>query len=397
MSWRIESNVVRGEIDNRTQGRVEGRVWLAGRSDPLVLHLIGNCHIDSAGCLLVFSNQAPKFDSSVTLASEQIDVVGDITAARKVRVIDGDDTVKVGKKLPEHLTNSLYVKWFSEADGRVVIESADYEISVSEPAWRMSPEEEAQQHQANADAMQSFVDRLTGKPDAREEAAYEGAPQDEFEWELFLRASNRRAAKLGELMEKYHDSPERDLLIARAMGWKEIEEMLTAGPASDTEEEHGIGEVPEIFDFSATEDPAAKGSSEVPAKEENFAESDAIDNDPLRHPLVAGLIERSSRLVKLVGDMRDQDVEEMVAGFIATGPKVAGALGSVMRGWDEELNGLAVARLKRAMSELSRALNAASRLKEKNVELPFSIDEWVTEMLTLREEILSLMDQFRGR
>jgi hypothetical protein len=79
------------------------------------------------------------------------------------------------------------------------------------------------------------------------------------------------------------------------------------------------------------------------------------------------------------------------------GPKVAGALGSVMSGWDEELNGLAVAKLKRAMGELSRALNAASRLKQRNVELPFSIDEWVSEMLKVREELLILMDKFRGK
>jgi len=45
----------------------------------------------------------------------------------------------------------------------------------------------------------------------------------------------------------------------------------------------------------------------------------------------------------------------MVSGFMIVGPKVAGALGSVMSGWDEELNGLAVAKLKRAMVELSRA------------------------------------------
>ena len=42
MAWRIENNVVRGGIDNRTPGRVEGKVWLAGRDDPLILRLAGN-------------------------------------------------------------------------------------------------------------------------------------------------------------------------------------------------------------------------------------------------------------------------------------------------------------------------------------------------------------------
>ncbi|HEX7194232.1 MAG TPA: hypothetical protein VF207_04625 [Chthoniobacterales bacterium] len=394
MAWRIEDNVVRGEIDNRTPGRVEGRVWLTGRSDPLVLRLTGNCHIDLAGCRLMFSNPAPKPDSGITLASDQSGVVGDITAACKVRVIEGFDydAIKAGKRLPEHLANSLYVEWFSDANGRVVIETTQYEISVSEPVWRMSPEEEAQQHKANAEAMQSFMDRLMGTPDAREEAAYEGAPKDEFEWELFLRASDRRVTKLGELMEKYHDSPDRDRLIARAMGWTEIEELLAAEAESDIEEQ------PEITDLAADEDPgAAGGELKVSADEEGLAEFEAIDDNPMQHPLVAGLLERSTTLMKLAEDKRDQDLEEMVASFIAVGPKVAGALGSVMRGWDEELGGLAVAKLKRAMGELSRALNAASRLKQKNAELPFAIDDWVTEMLKIRQELLLLMNQFRGK
>jgi hypothetical protein len=372
MAWRIEDSAVRGEIDNRTRGSVEGRVWLAGRSDPLVLRLAGNCHGDLAGCRLVFSNPAPKPDSGLTLASDQSGVVGDITASHKVRVIEGFDyeAIKAGKKLPEHMANAVYVEWFSETDGRVVIESARYEIRVTEPVWRMSPEGEAQQHRANADAMQSYVDRLTGNGDSREEAAYQGAPKDEFEWEPFLRASGRRAMKLGELMEKYRDSPGRDRLIAKAMGWKEIEEMLAAEWKPDTDDEA------EMAGLFGDEDPLAEGeTSEPSAGQEDFTESDAIEDDPLRHPLVADLLERSTALMELAEDRHDQDLEEMFAGFLTVGPKVAGALGSVISGWDEELNGLAVAKLKRAMGELSRALNAASRLKQRNVELPFSINE----------------------
>jgi hypothetical protein len=32
--------------------------------------------------------------------------------------------------------------------------------------------------------MESFLDRVTGAPDAREEAACNGVPKDEFEWEF---------------------------------------------------------------------------------------------------------------------------------------------------------------------------------------------------------------------
>ncbi len=374
MAWRIEENVVRGEIDNRTFGRVHGKVWLTGRDNPLVLELTGNCHKDLAGCRLIFTNPVPKSDSQTTLVANQNGAVGDMTAARKVRVIENFDypAMKRGKKFPEHLANCLYLEWFSEANGRVVIESTDYEISVSEPVWRLSSEEEFQQHEANGEAMRTFMERVAGRLDAREEAAYDGAPKDEFEWELFLRASDRRATKLGELMEKYLDDPERDRLIAREMGWTWIEEMLAAEAERSGERE------PDDTGFEESE----------PAE---------MEEEPSRHPLVARLINRSATLVKLAGDRRDNDLEEMIGGFMAVGPKIAGSLVIARPGRNAngEFNGLVVARLKRALGELSRALNAAGRLKQKETELPFPIDEWVTEMLETRQEILLLMNEFR--
>jgi hypothetical protein len=381
MAWRIEENVVTGEIDNRTPGRVHGKVWLAGRNDPVVLELSGNCHKDLAGCQLAFTNPAPKLDSRLTLAAKQSGAVGDMTAARKVRVIEDFDylAMKRGQKLPEHLANCLYLEWFSHANGRVVIESTDYEIKISEPVWRLSAEEEIRQHEANAEAMRSFMERAAGALDPRAEAAYDqGTPTDEFEWELFLRASDRRATKLGELMEKYHDHPDRDRVIAREMGWTHIEEML------DAEAE-----------FGEEKEPDDTGGTDVEESEPGPAE---MDEDPIRHPLVARLLERSTTLINLVGDRHDADLDVMVGGFMAVGPKIAGSLGIVRAGRAEDygLNGLVVARLKRAIGELSRALNAASRLKQKNIDLPFSIDEWVTEILELRQETLSLMNEFRG-
>ena len=59
MAWRIHEHILRGELDNRTRGRVVGKVWLAGVAEPLVLELAGDCHPDLAGCVLTFENPAP--------------------------------------------------------------------------------------------------------------------------------------------------------------------------------------------------------------------------------------------------------------------------------------------------------------------------------------------------
>ena len=59
MAFRIHNSVVRGEIDNRVKGVVRGKIWIAGRPEPVALELAGNAWPDLAGCLLTFSNPLP--------------------------------------------------------------------------------------------------------------------------------------------------------------------------------------------------------------------------------------------------------------------------------------------------------------------------------------------------
>ena len=129
---------MRGEIDNRVNGIMRGKIWVEGRDEPVTLALKGNACPDLAGCLLAFTNPLqrvphPHLDS---LHPIQRGNIGDLTASRKVRVFDipvaeAYEMLKRKEKPPEHMANSLYLEWFSEANGRVVIESADYELTVS--------------------------------------------------------------------------------------------------------------------------------------------------------------------------------------------------------------------------------------------------------------------------
>ena len=59
MAWRIDEAVIRGEIDNTVEGRTTGRIWLAGRDEPLILTLVGDCWRDLAGTRLRFENPCP--------------------------------------------------------------------------------------------------------------------------------------------------------------------------------------------------------------------------------------------------------------------------------------------------------------------------------------------------
>jgi hypothetical protein len=168
MAFRIHESVVRGEIDNRVKGVVRGKIWVEGCAGPVVLELKGNAWPDLAGCLLTFTNPQKRIPHQHldSLRSIQRGGIGDLTASRKVRVFDVPleealDMIRRQEKPPEHMANCLYLEWFSDANGRVVVESADYELKISAPEWRMTPEEEAARDRLAAAGMTEFMGKLT--------------------------------------------------------------------------------------------------------------------------------------------------------------------------------------------------------------------------------------------
>src|SRR5436309_14430794 len=207
MAFRIHDSVVRGEIDNRVKGIVRGKIWVEGRAEPVVLELKGNAWPDLAGCLLTFKNPQkrvphPHLDSLHPIQSGSI---GDLTASRKVRVFDVPleealEMIRRKEKPPEHMANSLYLEWFSEANGRVVIESSDYELTISAPEWRMTPEDEAQRGKQAAAGMDDFMNKLTEAIETHTRG--QKAPEeewDEYEYEKFMKESDARSCKYLEL------------------------------------------------------------------------------------------------------------------------------------------------------------------------------------------------------
>lgn len=179
MAWRIEEALIKGEVDNRVRGRVTGRLWFAGRDEPVTLELAGNAWRDVAGHVLRFANPAPRLphaDEFRGFATVQRGMVGDITASRKVKVPDCSmdelmEYFEARKPFPWHWGNSLYLEWHSETNGRVVIESAGYTLELDpEAAWTMDEAGEQTQREANGRAMVGSMERLA---DAAEEEAVE--------------------------------------------------------------------------------------------------------------------------------------------------------------------------------------------------------------------------------
>jgi hypothetical protein len=400
MAWRIQDHVTHGEIDNRTKGVVRGKLWLHGADKPLLLELKGNAWPDLAGCILKLRNPGKTFSppSDSPLVEMQTGIVGDLTASRKVRVPEKgatklDESGKQTKRGPERLGNCVYLEWFSEVSGRVVLEGVDWELEISAPEWRLTPEEEKQRAKDAAGGMSGFLQKLTdaveklkqGQPDADVE-------WDEHDYERFLKQCDASGDKYRELLEKYGGSAEGEAIIEKEMGW---------GDEGKTEEElesqrQHIEEMNRITE---------EALNEPPAEPEPDPHREGIDwirtpDGEIAHPLQHRCFESAMKFYRLVEELElnDEDkAHEFVFEFQTTGVKLGGALDSIAKGECLPEDAFIVAYLKRALNHLHKS-QAALASAESGNKLPAAITaEARQELLTIRQGILDLMDRFRGR
>jgi len=400
MAWRIHDSVIRGEIDNRVKGIVRGRIWVDGRAAPIELELTGNAHPDLAGCLLTFINPSPrvKHPHHDGLQPMQRGGIGDLTASRKVRVFDipfGEAYAmsKRGEKPPEHLANSLYLEWFSDANGRVVIESADYELTISPPEWRLTPEEDARRAEQAAAGMAGFMGRLTDAIDEQHRGQKDPEMEDwnEHDYEKFLKECDARTTKYMELQEKYGDSDEAEAKIAKEMGWTRE---LT--PDEAEEERRRIDEMNRACEEALNEpepepDPAREGIDWI-----------RTEDGDLRHPLQHRCFESAVKYWKQADQLglnksEDDDLQEFIFEFQTTGAKLAGALNGIAHGRGYRDDAFTVAYLKRALDHLHKSQAGLEAVAPKKLLPEKMVAEARKELFEIREGILKLMDQFRGR
>ncbi len=400
MAFRIHDSVVRGEIDNRVKGIVRGKIWVEGRAEAVILELKGNAWPDLAGCLLTFTNPQervphPHLDS---LDPFQRGSSGDLTASRKVRVFDVPlekalEMIRRKEKPPEHMANSLYLEWFSEANGRVVIESADYELTISAPEWRMTPEEDAERARQAAAGMDDFMRKLTEAIEQQERGQkHPDEEWNEHDYEKFLKESDARTDKYMELLDQYGDSAEAEAKIAKEMGWL---------PEDQTEEEleqerRSIEEINAICEAAANEPPP-----EPDPHREGIDWVRTEDGD-LRHPLQHRCSESAMKVWHQADELgldksADNDLGQFIFEFQTTSAKLAGALNGIARGADFTDAAFTVACLKRALNHLHKSQAGLEAVAPKNLLPETMVAEARKELFEIREGILRLMDELRGR
>jgi hypothetical protein len=400
MAFRIHKDIERGEIDNTVRGKVTGRIWLAGQEAPLVLNLTGNCHPDIAGCRLTFTNPQPGNGEHVRdkLAQDQSGQAGDMTASRRVRVLEESaetlpEALHTGKRLPSRWANCLYLEWYSERNGRVVLETTDFDVRVSEPQWRLCDEEADDVRRQAASAFDGFLSAVEeAMPGPDDYPVVEDRPMDEFEWEEFMKHSDRRSSRFGEVLEKYVDDPDRERKIDTAMGWKHQEDSqgdegfdLADSWQDEEESQWDQDDQPEMLP-----NPLTKGT--------HWIESDS--GRPC-HPLYHQAFEFGNRMFHickdagLQGEGGDENIDDMIFKTHCTTAKLAGALNSLAyEKMPVREPGFIVANLKRALNLLKEALNAQHKAAEAGL-LPEHMDTFAQELFAIRDGILALCDEFR--
>lgn len=374
MAWRIEEALIKGEVDNRIRGRVTGRLWFVGRDEPVVLDLVGNAWRDLAGHILRFTNPEPKPGELGNFAAVQRGTTGDITASRKVKVPDCSMDELMGyfearKPFPWHWGNSLYLEWYSETNGRVLIESASYRLEFDpETTWTMDEADEDTQRQANGQAMGDFMEQLSGAPD-KTEPMDDDAPTSESEADadaeaarmdlLLDRVIARMAREKLEPEELERVMDEERARLRRERGEPEPEPLT---PEQEAAQAEWIDEMNAVADQALAEVEADKWkTADGPDGGAGFGGDDW-------HPLVARCNALTHRLMDEVetrgwltdADAHEHPLRELVNGVMIAGGKLAGALGSAedRDDWPPEklFAGSVLVRLKKARGHLRDAL-----------------------------------------
>jgi hypothetical protein len=359
MAWCVDEAVEHGLIDNTVEGHTTGKIWLVGREEPLILSLNGDCWRDLAGSVLEFENPNPVAMPEVAeLDTEQTGIIGDITASRKARIPEiseeeMDECDRLGRKIPFRWSNVLYMEWFSEINGRVLIEAAGYELKVSGKDWEMDEDQEEAQKLANLSAMRDFLAQVIRRAQPGESPGGKDGELDEYEWEERLKESDRLTDAYQEVLEKYVEDPDSERKEAFVMGWDGL-----LGEMAEREEDG-------VEDTNGFDDDDGDDFSESWRSIDETEEEDEDDEEWMNssHPLQAKAQEVAMRGLDLVGrdDSRDGPAQRMISNLMQVSAKLAGVLHGHGSGYEAEA-GFVLAVLKRCLGWINESVGACGEL-----------------------------------
>ncbi|WP_417734815.1 hypothetical protein [Rosistilla oblonga] len=171
MAWRPSDWVLEGELDNRTLDWTVGWIRLRDREEPLQLKLLGNCHPDLAGWKfqIVRTDPIPDWVGEPNydgIATDQSGTIGDITADQVLRHYECSSKEFVrrsyaGETPPTTLRKSLYLEWYSNLNGRVVIQDTRLGVKrIGERGFELTQQQWRNQAKQNREEIYFFLGQV---------------------------------------------------------------------------------------------------------------------------------------------------------------------------------------------------------------------------------------------
>ncbi len=401
MAWRIDEAVAHGEIDNTVEGRTTGRIWLAGRDEPLILSLDGDCWRDLAGTRLQFENPSPRTTADAeALDIDQAGIVGDMTASRKNKVPtvseeEFHELYQNDREIPYEWRNTLYLEWFSEINGRVVIESASYILTISPHEWEMDEDAEDAQKLANLNSMRDFMAQVIRRRDPEGPELETSEELDEFAWEERLKESDRLTDAYQEVLEKYMEDSDSEQKEAFVMGWDGLLDALAERDEAGGEDFPGQDKA---YRSSAEGDEDFDDDDEEP-DEDDFGEADDEPyGDEEDHPLQAQAQELAMRAMDVL--QRDAGPGTpsyiLITNLLQVSGKLAGVLNGRGSGYEPE-TGFVLAVLKRCLNWLNEAVGACQELinNERDPDHRAALEHVRSSAFAIRDGIVELRRELK--
>lgn len=119
MAWRPTEHLIEGELDNTQPGKVTGWMQFAGMDEKVIFDLRGDFHRDIRGAKIHLTGDGEAGDPEArrymaSFSPRQTGETGDITAGLP----------------PQDYTNTPYIEWYGDENGRVVIELSPDKVEI---------------------------------------------------------------------------------------------------------------------------------------------------------------------------------------------------------------------------------------------------------------------------
>ena len=152
MAWRPYEYIIEGELDNTVPGKVTGWMRFAGFDQTIMFDLEGNFHRDIRGTKIhLIGNECEDEEKArkymQCFSSTQTGKVGDITAGLP----------------PQDYVAYPYIEWYSDENGRVVLELEPDQIKVigeAIPAIESDPISRQEQSQNMIDFLRGLTENM---------------------------------------------------------------------------------------------------------------------------------------------------------------------------------------------------------------------------------------------